>query len=99
MFFNACYYQAYQYRPIIMHVFLYIVNATLLLIHVLMLYVFIQTAGHVSSYSAGARQEETVAFRDEQAAEQEQPLTDPGIKLRTNLQISICIIESIPLNV
>jgi hypothetical protein len=97
--FNACYYQAYQYRPIIMHVFLYIVNSTPLLINVSMLYVFIQTAGHVSSYSAGARQEETVAFRDEQAAEQEQPLTDPGIKLRTNLWISICVIESIPLNV
>ncbi|OQU77997.1 uncharacterized protein LOC8085124 isoform X2 [Sorghum bicolor] len=33
-------------------------------------------AGHVSSCSAGARQEEIVAFRDEQVAEQEQPLTD-----------------------
>jgi len=99
MFFNACYYQVYQFRPIIMHAFLYIVNSTLLLIHVLMLYVFIQTAGHVSSCSAGARQEEIVAFRDEQVAEQEQPLTDLGIKLQTNLRISICIIESIPLNV
>lgn len=62
-----------------------------------MLYVFIQTVGHVSLYSAGARQEGIVAFRDEQAAEQEQSLTDPGIKLRTDFRISICIIESIPL--